>query len=231
MLSNPGLGRKFAPDERDLNYPMRAVVPGLAFSGFKYWWDSGAWLDQGSTSTCVGHGWAHWVEDSPITPEGTIDPFWIYRECCKVDEWTDNDDGDTDFGTSVRAGAKVLMADGKISSYTWAFDLQTIIDAVGYRGGVVVGTNWYSSMFNTRPVRYDDGTYRQSIIIAPSSYVVGGHCYVLNGVNTDLKFFRVKNSWGRSWGSRGRACIPFQDMERLIQEDGEACMAVQRRGT
>jgi C1A family cysteine protease len=37
----------------------------------------------------------------------------------------------------------------------------------------------------------------------------------------------MKNSWGRGWGIDGRASISFADMERLILDNGEACMAVQ----
>jgi hypothetical protein len=75
-----------------------------------------------------------------------------------------------------------------------------------------------------RPI-YING--RWTIWIAPSAEIVGGHCYVLNGVNTTARVFRMKNSWGRGWGIDGRASISFADMERLILDNGEACMAVQ----
>ena len=29
----------------------------------------------------------------------------------------------------------------------------------------------------------------------------GGHAYVINGVDTKTKMFRLKNSWGKSWGN------------------------------
>jgi hypothetical protein len=220
------LGRRFAPDPRDRNFPLRAEVP-RNLTGRRFWWDSGAWLDQGATGTCVGHGWAHWVEDSPITPEGTIDPFGIYRDACLIDEWADNDDQDLDWGTSVRAGAKVLVSRGVCSGYLWAEDLQTVIDALLSKGPVVVGTAWYDSMFQTRSVKDAAGTYRQTLVISPDAEIAGGHCYVLNGVDTDARVFRMKQSWGRSWGANGRASIRFGTMARLLAEDGEACMAQQ----
>lgn len=220
------LGRRFAPDPRDRDYPLRQAVP-RNLTGRRYWWDSGAWLDQGFTGTCVGHGWAHWVEDSPITPEGTIDPYGIYRDACLIDEWTENDDQGLDWGTSVRAGAKVLVSRGVCSGYLWAFDLQTLIDAVLSKGPVVVGTNWYDSMFEPRSAKDAAGNTRQMLLIDADAQVVGGHCYVLNGVDTEARVFRVKNSWGRNWGANGRASIRFGAMERLLLEDGEGCMAQQ----
>lgn len=222
-MSN-GLGRLPSPDARDKLYPLRAAVP-KNLTGYRYWWDSGAWLDQGNTGTCVGHGWAHWVEDAPKSPVGTIDPFQIYRDACLLDVWPENDDQDLDWGTSVRAGAQALQNRGVVGSYLWAFDLQTVIDAVLVKGPVVVGTNWYSSMFTPRWIADANGTPRQTITVGGS--IEGGHCYVLNGVSTSARVFRMKNSWGRYWGAGGRASISFEDVERLIEEEGEAAMAVQ----
>ena len=45
---------------------------------------------------------------------------------------------------------------------------------------------------------------------------MGGHAYVINGVNTIKKQFRLKNSWGRKWGQGGHAFISFDDMKKLI---------------
>lgn len=222
----PGLGRLPSPDERDKRFPLRAAVP-RNLTGRRYWYDSGAWLNQLITATCVGHGWAHWVEDAPKLPVGTIDPFQIYRDACLLDVWSENDDQNLDWGTSVRAGAKALQNRGVVSSYLWAFDLQTVIDAILSKGPVVVGVNWYEGMERPVYVTSADGVQRKTIRVLGD--VRGGHCFTLNGVSTTARVFRMKNSWGRGWlgSAGGRASISFEDMERLILEDGEACMAVQ----
>ncbi len=80
---------------------------------------------------------------------------------------------------------------------------------------MVLGTNWYDSMFEP-----DDAGF-----IEPEGRLAGGHAWVIDGVNTRSRFFRMKNSWGRGWGNRGFALISFEAVARLLAEDGEACIA------
>jgi hypothetical protein len=213
------LGRQFAPDIRDRNYLIKDKlnVKPTAVT-IRYWGDNEWWGDQGNAPQCVGYAWAHWIEDGPVTHGGIapiVHPTLIYREAQKIDEWP----GENYNGTSVRAGAKYLQKSGKIKSYLWAYDLNTLINTVLNVGPVVVGTYWYLRMF------YPD----KNGLIKIEGPIVGGHAYVINGVDTTKKLFRIKNSWGKKWGSNGSAYISFADMELLIKLNGEICLATENK--
>jgi hypothetical protein len=209
-----GLGRRPAPDDRDRKHLMIAPT---STRQFRYWWANGAWFDQGATSSCVGHAFAHYLEDGPVTqPNYRADPFAIYNAARRLDEW----EGEDYDGTSVRGGAKALKAWGLIESYQWTFDLATTIYALLEVGPLVVGTNWYSSMYETD----DLGN------VTVSGSVDGGHAYLLNGVNLSTERVRFKNSWGRNnFGMYGHGYLSFTDLARLIAEGGEVCRAVEVR--
>lgn len=212
-----GLGRRFAIDVRDLDHRVRQVSAPLP-KAYRYWNANGWWGDQGSTPQCVAYAWTHWLEDGPITQPGTtpvVVPGQLYAAAQKVDEW----EGEAYDGTSVRAGAKVLQSLGLIAEYQWAYTLDEVARTVLEEGPMVVGTNWYDSMFEPDEAGFLEADGR----------LAGGHAWVIDGVNTRAAYFRMKNSWGRGWGTRGFALVSFETFDRLLHEDGEACIAKEIR--
>lgn len=215
------LGRQSIKDERDKNYLitdhlLRRITKNKLTS--RYWDDSVWWGDQGNTPQCVGYAWAHWLNDGPVYhkgPKPKLPPSLIYENAQKLDIWP----GENYDGTSVRGGAKFLQNQRLIRNYYWGFNLQTLVDTVLNLGPVVVGTNWYYGMFFPN----------QAGLIRLSGPLAGGHAYVVNGVATNSQMFRIKNSWGQGWGQSGHAYISFRDMQRLIQEEGEICLATEIR--
>lgn len=213
-MTDYGLGRLPAVDQRDRLHLMRAAIEPQPLPAYRYY-RSGPILDQGATSSCVGHAWRAWLTAAPLMTRSGPDPFTIYREAQKVDEW----EGEQYNGTSVRAGAKVLASLGHISRYLWAFtaaDIATWI--LSGQGSVVLGTDWTRSMF----------TPDTHGIIRPTDVVVGGHAYLCIGYSRRSGRFRIQNSWGSGWGERGRAWLLGEDLERLMRDGGEAATATEQ---
>ena len=134
-MAEYGLGRLHAEDPRDQQHLM-AAPPSTRTA--RFWWGYKVKLDQGRTPQCVAFSWSHFLTDSPKPhPAVLLDPATLYHEAQLVDEWP----GEGYDGTSVRAGAKALVARSLIyGSYEWAFDLNTVIQQVLEVGPVVMGT-------------------------------------------------------------------------------------------
>ena len=224
----PNLGRIEVIDERDKNFPLRAVLQTTEGEGRpnvpkRTWWDDGWWGDQGFYPHCVAYSWMHYLEDGPVIQdaitEGRSKPFYtpseFYDLCQQHDQWP----GENYDGTSVRAGAKILHHLDVIKAYRWAEDIDDVCDALKYIGPMVVGTRWYSGM----------STPSSSGLCTPTGSMQGGHAYVLNGIDEELGLLRIKNSWGRAWGLDGRAWISIRDFETLLHNGGEACVAFENK--
>lgn len=222
------LGRRISPDERDRRYPMRLMFrreppPARLFRNF--FLPAELPMDQGATGTCVAHAWRGFLLGAPLTTETAPNPYDMYRQLILLDEWPDNDyestspDHALQSGSSVRAGVKYLQSQGYIQSYVWASSAEDCARWIlGGYGTVVMGTNWYSGM--ETPDRYGR--------VRVEGDVLGGHAWLLFGYNRMTKLFRAMNSWGTGWGKRGRFQVGFEDLDRLIHEQGEACAAVEQ---
>lgn len=228
------LGRLHAPDERDrrfllMDHPVaQAVVKVVA----KTWAFFSKPLDQGNTGTCVGFGWKHRLMALPVERPKDAKPsaFDIYDAAILVDEFPDNDhDTDRQMGTSVRAGAKVLQAMGLLTEYSWITSAEEAARWIGgkdasgqYVGGpVVIGVNWYDSMFQTDP----EG------ILEVSGQVAGGHCVCINRYLPGRGLFGGIQNWALPWGIHGSGhfYLKAEDLDRLLKEDGEGCTPTESR--
>ena len=223
----PGLGRIPEKKPQQQNYLLSKVMTTLRPIPESEWpvkknWQSIVNLNQGNTGTCVGHGFAHRMEDAPVRrPAEEVDAYKIYRRACQLDAWPDNDDGDLNFGTSVDAGAQACKQMGYISNFYWAWDLHTAEEFVLNRGSLVIGVTWYEEMFEPVYAEVKPGVMRW--IIRPEGRVAGGHCLLVNGRNRELNTWRLKNSWGRDWGVGGQVSMRDKDMEFLLADGGEFC--------
>jgi hypothetical protein len=213
-------GRLPSTDLKDHDYLAKRLLPRkLSDRKTRTWWDRTPW-DQGNTSQCVAFSSLKYLEAGP-TRNVQADPEdcpLFYKACQQNDEW----DGEDYDGTSVRAAFKVLKDRGFISEYNWAFDVQTCVEWMLEVGPMVFGTIW----------TYDMDTPDSKGFIHVTGDIAGGHAYLGIGVNKtkvcpdgSKGAFRLLNSWGPSWGDKGRAWVSFKDMAILLAEYGEACTA------
>lgn len=201
------VGREFIADPRDRFF---AAAVGRT-TGRKMWNEGPEWFDQDAASCCVGAAWFHWLSGSPVMGQ-YLDPNGIYRLAQYLDEW----EGEAYEGTSVRAGAKVLAMLGFIERYEWAFSVDAIVTAVLTKGPVVVGTDWYEGM--------NDPDVREEWLA--EGRVLGGHAWLITGVDTRREAFRCRNSHK----GNARGWLPIEDMATLLASEGEACLAIERKG-
>ena len=151
---------------------------------------------------------------------GRAKPFYdttkFYNKC----QLWDSIPGTGYDGTTIRAGAKILNKLGLVEEYRWAKSVEEVIMAVTHLGPMVVGTYWYENMNTPTSHRH---------ILRPTGKRIGGHAYLINGVDRDKEMFRIKNSWGTKWGDEGHAYISFDNFEKLFGQMSEACIAFEAK--
>lgn len=211
-------------DDRAREYPIRELVGGAALRSRS--WACAPRLDQGREGACVGFAWTHELAARPVVVRRADQAFAfaVYREAQKIDEWP----GEGYSGTSVLAGAKVLARDGYIPEYRWAFGIDDVLAALSAHGPVVLGIPWLDGMFTTRP----------SGLLEVAGRVAGGHAILARGVAVSGRVrgergigepvVRLRNSWGRDYGAAGDCLIRASDLERLLKDQGDACVPVHR---
>lgn len=239
QTEDPRLDRIPFDDPRNQQYPVRALLEQIGAEPItQKVWSPGPVTDQGREGACVGHGCTLEATSSPSrlrvgtgytkphykqTPDSFA--FAVYKRAQKIDPWA----GEEYSGTAVLAGVKILQSLGIVSEYRWAFSMQDIRDTLLYHGPVILGVNWYESMYSTR----------SSGLVEVSGSLVGGHCITLTGYDDSRRLlgesntyemYKWQNSWGSEYGRNGYGWIRAADLSRLVfDEHGEACVPVVRR--
>ena len=168
--------------------------------------------------SCTGHSTAVALNTKPTHVRGRTmhddDAIGIYALATQLDPYPGTFPGE-DTGSSVLAAQKAAMQLGKSTGYLWAFGEGQLRAGVQL-APMVVGTNWYSGMFETDAQGF----------VTPSGSIAGGHAYAIVGFDVPGDFYWFKQTWGRDWGLRGYGKIRAADMARLLKEDGDACRPV-----
>ncbi len=177
-------------------------------------------MDQGGTSQCVAYAGTKLLTSYPINNKPHMTPEVLYDETRRVDEW----EGEDYDGTSVHGLMKILLREGYVREYVWATRHEQVLEHVMLKGPVVTGTDWYREMFKVDRYGY----------IMPEGQWDGGHAYVIIGASRSRKnpdgsigAYRILNSWGPTWGEKGRAWMTFNHYAQLLRQNGEAAAAIE----
>lgn len=218
------LGRHIKRDSRALAYPYRHT--GAAIKSVT-WARHIPILDQGDVGSCCGNATTGALGTDPFydaLPKGMPSlneqlALHIYSQGETIDgdgPYPPQDNGST--GPSVAQAAK---NDGYVSGYTHvtasAGGEEGILDAL-QAGPVLLGVNWYSS--------FDEPSKEGIVALPKTAYVRGGHEFVSGELDADRNLVWCDNSWGLSYGVRGRFAIPYSILARLLKEDGDGTVMV-----
>nr|WP_159104443.1 C1 family peptidase [Plantactinospora sp. BB1] len=176
-------------------------------------WELTVQLDQGQTGHCVGFGWAGWVDAMPVA--GTYqnaDGHALYYEAKVIDGEPGKENGST-----VRSGALAVRERGRLAAFAFARTTAEIDEWIDNQGSIVVGTAWTADMFNP-----DENGF-----VKPTGAGAGGHCYLMLDRIESEDAYLFQNSWGTAWGWGGRFKMKRGDFDGLLQDQGEACCAVE----
>ncbi len=239
----PGLGRLIPKDWKHIDkYPFRRLGIETAVEVEKIIIRPPlrSIYDQGYTNGCTGYA-ASWmssiVNSQPIRDWAfkVYNPLWLYHQGMAVDG-DPSTTPEADIGGYVWSVMEVLRTVGHvlkkrngmdyppkpeegIKSYYWCRTVDEMRTAISLGRPVVFGINWYEEFFD--PVRIDCkywiGTHTNW------GRPVGGHCICSHGARDSLQAFFLVNTWG---DDEPPVWISYDNVERLMREQGEACVAI-----
>lgn len=205
------LGRHVAHDPRSREFGAQEASQIISV----YHPARGLPLNQGLIGSCTAEAL---IGANNATPGRTVlhqkNAVRLYSDetALEGDPYPPNDPGGT--GLWVCKAAK---REGLITSYGHTFSLTSALKALVKRP-VITGVNWYGSMDNP------DGN--GLVTISPLATVRGGHEIVATEIDVDRELVGFWQSWGRSWGAKGRFYMSFATWERLLHEDGDVTVPI-----
>lgn len=214
------LGRHENFDEKSKEH--RAITPEVERTlKTKMWKRELPPLNQGRLGSCSGNSCVGLLATEPNCHDGVGDNIKfdedlavkIYSKATEIDPFQGTYPP-TDTGSSVLSTMKVAKSLGLISEYKWCFGVEEVLIALSNLGPVAVGVKWYEGF--QKPDC--DG------LVKISGNIRGGHAFELIGIDVEKRVVWAMNSWGKFWGKNGMFCFSFEDLDRLLKENGEAVM-------
>ena len=211
-------------DEKSRGYSI-ADLQDTSKSLRSYTWRCNEHFNQGTEGACVGFAIGHELAARPAEIRGLDYDYLlkdIYWEAQKIDPWAGGSYPGASpryAGTSVLAGVKVAHELGYCNEYRWAFNTDDLLYGLGRNGPAILGIPWFDSMY--RPDKRG--------FVKPTGNLVGGHAILARAINVKKGYVTLRNSWGKGWGKNGDCYVTFEDLDKLLQQNGEACFLMRRK--
>lgn len=220
ILETPGrgrLGRHVEHDPASVAYGIEAT--GRALTKV-LWARGGRPFNQGQLGSCTGNATAGLLNTAPFRQArgGKLltekDAVAIYELATTLDAIA-GQYPPTDTGSSGLGACKAAKKLGYISGYKHAFSIHAALEAL-MDGPVITGVNWYDGFDNPDA----------NGLVEISGQVRGGHEFEVLGYDPATDLVTAENSWGRTWGVKGRFHFTSATWARLLAEQGDATVPV-----
>lgn len=198
--------------------------------------------DQLQTSSCTGNGGAGMLQyglKSAGLPAPRPSRLWLYGNARKLE----NSYGE-DAGANIRDIIKGANKYGIIPETDWAFSESKVTAPIPnqlYIEAAQQKIHFYATMditkvdvlrlclFHNFPIVFGMPVYEyfESAQMAKNPYLhlpasseslLGGHCMVIIGADHPNRRFKVRNSWGTSWGQKGNCFIDYDYITQLASD-------------
>lgn len=210
------LGRHIEHDPRSRNYAFALTGHPLT----KVLWPrAGSPLNQGNLGSCTGNAITGVLNTAPFRKNGAKlytekEAVRIYELATTLDKISGSYPPD-DTGSSGLAVCKAAKQLGLISGYKHAFSLQAALEAL-MSGPVITGVAWYEGFDTPDP----------NGLVQISGQVRGGHEFEILGYDPATDLVEAENSWGASWGVKGRFFFTSATWGKLLAQQGDVTVPV-----
>ncbi len=204
------LGRHVHHDPRSHNFK-HAALPVLTS---QKWVRHCEVYDQGELGSCTGNAMAGAIMTGPLYKPTRVlheaQAVRLYRIATRLDD-IDGQYPPDDTGSSGLAVCKAAKQFGYIKGYTHAMNLQAALSGLVH-GPVIIGIAWFEGF---------DSPIGSAAELQISGSIRGGHEVVLDAIDVDHKYVSGTNSWGPTWGARGKFCMTWDTFGELLNQEGD----------